>query len=70
MVHHEQRLAGVRRLRLAGVLAAGVFALLAAGCATSPAQMTPKQKEAAEVRAYCLKNPDDIVTCLGFLGDH
>ena len=67
MVHSESPVGG-RPLRLAGALFVGLFALLAAGCATSTGQMSPQQKEAAEVRAYCLKNPQDLVTCLGFTG--
>jgi curli biogenesis system outer membrane secretion channel CsgG len=45
-------------------LAVGVLA----GCATSPAAMTPQQKEAAEMRSYCYSNPQDRARCLGFLG--
>jgi hypothetical protein len=53
---------------LAGALLS-MSVLAAAGCA-SPASMTPQQKEAAELRRYCGQNPDDVVRCLGFLGDH
>jgi uncharacterized lipoprotein len=45
-------------------LAVGVLS----GCATSPATMTPQQKEAAETRSYCHSHPQDRARCLGFLG--
>jgi hypothetical protein len=50
---------------LAALLATALFA----GCAGT-GEMTPKQKEAFELRRYCEQNPDDIVRCTGFLGDH
>lgn len=52
--------------RAAGALAAIV---LVAGC-SSPASMTPLQKEAYELRRYCEQNPSDVSRCLGYLGDH
>jgi hypothetical protein len=52
--------------RAAGVLA---VILLAAAC-SSPASMTPQQKEAYELRRFCEQNPNDTVRCLGYLGDH
>jgi hypothetical protein len=42
-----------------------VMALLMTGCAT---EMTPKQKDAAELRRYCESNKNDPVKCLGFYG--
>jgi hypothetical protein len=50
---------------LAALLATALFA----GCAGT-GEMTPKQKEAFELRRYCEQHPDDIVKCTGFLGDH
>jgi hypothetical protein len=48
----------------------GLLCLASLGGCTGPTTMTDKQKEAYELRRYCEKNPDDIVRCLGFLGDH
>jgi hypothetical protein len=52
--------------RAAGVV---VASLLVAAC-TSPESMSPKQKEAYELRRYCEQNPNDVTKCIGYLGDH
>jgi hypothetical protein len=49
-------------------VAAALLALLLATACTSPASMTPQQKEANELRRFCERNPTDTVRCLGFLG--
>lgn len=48
--------------------AAVVLALLLMTACSSPASMTPQQKEAYELRRYCEQNPNDTVKCLGYLG--
>jgi hypothetical protein len=48
--------------------AAALLAMLLATACTSPASMTPAQKETYELRRYCEKNPNDLEKCLGFLG--
>ena len=45
-----------------------VIAVLAAGC-SSPASMSPQQKEAFELRRYCERMSADVARCTGFLGD-
>jgi hypothetical protein len=37
-------------------------------CMTGCAEMTPKQKDAAELRRYCEQNKNDPVKCVGFYG--
>ena len=58
------------RTALIGVYAAAVLASLGSlsGCASSAAEMTPQQKEAYEQRRYCESNPNDVASCVGFLG--
>lgn len=45
-----------------------VVAVLAAGC-SSPASMSPQQKEAFELRRYCERMSADEARCVGFIGD-
>lgn len=51
--------------RAVGALLAAVVAV---GCSTSTAQMTPQQREGVELRRYCEQHPEDVERCLGFLG--
>jgi hypothetical protein len=45
------------------LLAAAVLA----GCA-GPTGMTEQQRQGVELRRYCEANPQDVATCVGFLG--
>jgi outer membrane biogenesis lipoprotein LolB len=47
---------------------AALLALLLVTACSSPASMTPQQKEAYELRRYCEQNPNDTAKCLGYLG--
>jgi hypothetical protein len=50
-------------------MGAGIFGVLAtlSGCG---ATMTPQQQAGVELRRFCEANPQDVVRCLGFLGDN
>lgn len=51
------------------LLLAGLAVVALTGCST-PAEMTPQQKQAYELRRYCETHHDDVARCTGFLGDH
>ena len=47
---------------------ASLLVMLLMTACSSPASMTPQQKEASELRRYCEQNPGDTAKCLGFMG--
>lgn len=51
------------------VLGASLLGVLLtlSGCGTT---MTPQQQAAVELRRFCEANPQEVVRCLGFLGDN
>jgi hypothetical protein len=55
-----------RRFLVFGVCVCGALATLS-GCSTT---MTPQQQAGVELRRFCEANPQDVVRCLGFLGDN
>ncbi|MCU0969395.1 MAG: hypothetical protein MUF03_11365 [Rubrivivax sp.] len=58
-----------RTWRTAAIISA-LAAVSLAGCAGPGGGLTPQQREAVETRRYCEAHGEDVVRCLGFLGDH